>query len=425
MPAAEMTDEPPVIALSPDRIAQDRAAADARSAKLPDGPMDAAESDVVMHPSHSFNDMASKLDKAMKEVGKKESTSPPLDTGPVDDKKQTDSKHKPKAEDAKQADDKTAENVDDKTITSAKAADWKVLKQQRDDAQKQRDEFKQKHELTTKEYEEFRKRAVDSGEVEKVKAEMKSVVEERAKLQEQLETVALERSEKFSKFYENKFTESSARAKDAVGTENAERISQLMALPPSKWRKDAINEIRETLAGVDQGQLDIAIAEHDHARNDRDTQLKNSKENYKRLQDLESEKALTEKQQREKRSEAVLASVLSFARDNFESFKTGEDKAHNEEIPQHEEFLERFFKGKMAENEIATLPLLALEAKRLASKVVPSQTKKIAELEAALKEYQGVNPPANGGAPRGASGTSNKEKSFAEVFQEQWPQGNR
>lgn len=404
--------------LSDDQIIRERAAAKVASTSLPNEPMDAAETDVINHPSADFNSMASKLEKALSEVNTKAPKTEPS-TAPKE-VKQTDSKNKPDEKDSKTDKVETPDDIESKTITSAKAADWKALKEKLKSHETLAKEWEQKHKVVATEYEEFRKKAGDVAVIEQTKKERDAIQAERDKLQSHLETVALERSERFSQFYEQKFNDALKNARDAVGAE-AERIEQLMALPPTKWRKEQINAIREELSGVDQGQLDIAIAEYDRARADREAKLKDSKTNYKKLMELESERIAQEKLSMEKRREAISSSVLQLAKE-YDSFKPGDNPEHNASVAQNEEFVKKFVSGKMEGTDLAMIPILAVEARRYKDVVVPSMAKQIDELKAALAQYQGSNPTPSGGARVDSKG---QPKGFIDTFNELYPQGNR
>ena len=404
--------------LPPEQIIKERAAA--RTTDLPDEPMDAAESDVIAHPSASFNDMASKLEKAMSEVNKRPEQKPTADTGPKDNLKITDSKKKPETAEAKEPTLAPPDELETKTITSAKAADWKALKDKLKAHEAQAKEWETKHKLVETEYQEFRKKAGDVAVIEQTKAERDAIKAERDKLQAHLETVALEKSETFSSFYQEKFDTAIKAARDASGAE-ADKIEQLMNLPPTKWRKEQINAIREELTGVDQGQLDIAIAEFDRARADKESKLKDSKTNYKKLMEIEADRAAQNKLATDKRREAVTASVLTLAKD-FDSFKPSDDAATNAAVAKNEDFVRRFIGGQMEGTDLALMPILAVEAKRYKESVIPSMAKQIEELKAALAQYQGANPNPTGGTRVDSKGGP---KSFMDAFNEAWPQGNR
>lgn len=402
--------EAPVITpLSDQQILAERAKANVESV---------VEHELDPGPSKSFNDIASKLDAALKEVRTQ------AQQKPQEQPKET-AKEEPKAE-AKEpkAEVKAEPDPADKTITSAKAADWKALKERREAAEKTAKEFQQKLELTTKEYEEFRKQAVPTKEIEKMKAEIEAMQKERDRLADELKVVAVERSDRFTQYFKSKFDTAITRAKEAVGEGNAEKIEQLMQLPPSKWRKERINEIRETLElGTDQGQLDQAIAAYETVRAERDAELKDSKTNYARLQDIQQQQAQTEKEMAQRRQEAALNAVLNVARTTSESFKPNEDEKHNLFVRESEEFLQKFFRKQLSDSDVSTLPILAREARRYQEMVVPVLEKQVAELKEALKQYQGATPTGGEGKAQVAVPSQNDD--FISKFNKLWPAGNR
>ena len=87
---------------------------------------DIIKDDMVIPPSQAFNSMADKLERLMKETTAKPAAEAPKSTAPdASDKVQTDSR-KP----APKAEAKTEVKTDDATtITSPKAADWKIVKE--------------------------------------------------------------------------------------------------------------------------------------------------------------------------------------------------------------------------------------------------------------------------------------------------------
>lgn len=423
------SDSPEVKPLDPQQIIKDREAAAAKR-----GPMDAADSDVIGHPSDGFNAMAEKLDKAMKEVLSKSNVQKDPTPAPDDsDKKTTDSKKKPaenkesKTPDAPKDDKATA---DPENFTSAKAADWKKLKALREEAEKKASEIQAKYDLTAKEYEEFRKKVGDPARLEALNKRIAEVEAEREKMAEILKREAIEKTEEFNSHWNGKLSKAIAKAKEAVGEEHAERVEQLMALPPSKWRKAQLNEIREEVEGLDADMFAMAVANYDEAREGREAQLKDSKATYENLKNMRIQDSEAARKMAEQKNEAALAAVLSVARESMPAFKRTDDTDHNAQVDAAEQFATRFFKKQLSDSELALLPVLAMEAKRYSERVVPSLEKKVAELEAALAEYRGAQPTPGGGTKdqraAGAGGGGGKSgSSFIDKFNEYWPQGNR
>lgn len=425
--ATELSDEAPVTRIAPEEIAKQRN----------DPPALEPQGDEPIPPSTAFNTMAAKLDALMKEATAKQTPEAPRTTAPDPTIVQTDSRKPPTTPAAAPTTPVQASKEQNptptppvapttpETITSPKAADWKAVKERKEAAEREAADFKAKYDAALKDLTELKaKPSLDPAMLEAIKKENETFHAERDRLQEQLNTVALERSEKFSSYFDKKFNQSLTQAKGAVGEEHEKAIEELISLPPSKARKERINEIREELSGIDQGALDQALANYDLARADKAEQLKNAKENYKKLVELEAEKHVAAMQDQEKRAELATINVLNVAKAGMESFKPSEDPDHNVFVAESEEFVKRFFKNKLSETEVALLPVLAREAQRYSAKVVPALQAKITELEAALAEYKGGTPRTGAAGPPPQAKTG-APKTFTETFLEQWPAGNR
>jgi hypothetical protein len=390
--------------------------------KLPQSPATSPDDDHVAlppDPGFQLNSMQDKLNKLMGEVLAKpeaKTVEPAIkpDAKPAD--KPADKQADKPATDA----NKPAEPDPPENFTSAKAADWKRLK----DAIAQRDaklnEIEKKVLLKEKELAEAQNKfkaedrsPIYTKQIEELKAE-------RDKLTEKLEAVALEKSERFSGHFQKTFDSAIARAKDAAGKDNSERVEQLLNLPPSQWRKERLNEIRQSLTGVDQGQLDVAIADMDRARSEKDMALSKSRENYQRLQDVQKQEAAQNQQLIAARTEAMVQRVLSMAK-QYEAFQEKEnDPEHNLQVKLNGERIASFFKMQLPAEEIATMPIAAAEGKRLLEKVVPALQAEIAQLKQALEDKKTAIPNAAGGT-KGSNATQAKPKSFTEHFREHWP----
>lgn len=404
--------------LSDEQIAKDRAAAPQQRQRLPplpEAPMAAAEHEVIGQPGPAFNDMADKLEKALKGVLQQSPTAPePKDEAP-------------KTAEAKAVDPKAPQAPaepapEEKTITSAKAADWKAVKEKAAKFETEAKDYAQKHALVTKEYEEFKKKAVDMAKVEEVSKKATELQAERDTLKEQIKQVALERSDEFKSAYDSRFTEALSRAKDAVGPARGDQIESLMQLPPTKWRKEQLNAIREELDGVDQGQLDVSIRDYDVARKERESAITNSEATYKHLLGMQAEKANRVRELETHRITAAVESVLALARENYDSFKAGDKEEQKATVQANEERVRKFFKGQLDGHELAKLPLHAAEYERITKDVLPSMEKKIKELEATVAQYEASANPGPGGGGGGQSGAAGgKESDFISTFQRNWP----
>lgn len=361
-------------------------------------------------PGSTFNSMRDKLDALMKEVTNKavapDKTTQPQPE-PVKEEKKLDAK----------PEEKPAEVVPE-TFTSAKAADWKKLKEARAEAEKKASEFEKRLLEKEKALLEVENKFKSQDRTPEFQKQIDQIKSERDKLEAQLESVALERSERFQSTFTKAIDSAVASAKEAVGDANASLVAELMDLPPSKWRKEQLNKIRENLEGLDQGQFDIAIRENDKARAERADALKNAKENYAKLKGIEAETQNRAAELRKAQTQSTINRVLDMAR-AYDSFKPiDNDPEHNLTVRQNEERIGKFFNLELPADEMAVMPVVAAEGRRLMEKVVPSLQAKIKELEATVEAMKNSNPKPSGGAP---GNPNTQPKTFAEAFQQHWP----
>lgn len=378
--------------------------------------VDADNVAIPPEPGSAINSMREKLEKLMGEVN----------TTKTEDKKQEPAKPEPKKEAVKAEDKKLDEKVaeeakEPETITSAKAADWKKLKEARAAAERERDEYKTKLLQKENEFLQIQSKVKAEDKTPEFTKQIDQLKSEKEKLIESIEKIDLERSPRFSEFYNKAFDSSLTRAKEAVGTELAEQASDIMQLPPSKWRKERLNEIREKLSGIDQGQFDIAIAEWDKAKSEKESALSKSKENYTKLKQVEAEQAKREQEMQNARLHQTVQHALTMAKP-YKAFQAVENDAeHNAAVKTNEERVQKFFRMELPVEELAMMPIVAAEGRRLMEKEIPALNAKIAELTQALEQAKASSPGVRGG--KQTLTTGGEPKTFAQVFQENWQQG--
>ncbi len=288
--------------------------------------------------------------------------------------------------------------VDDKDEagwSSKKAQDWKQLKTRMAEIETKAKNMGELLKTKETEIEQLKKVPVaDPKELELLKSERDS-------LSTKLESVALERSEKFQAHYQGLFDTAIAAAKEAVGpdTNDQERVEHLMQLKPSKHRKEALSEIVAQLpTELDKLNLANAFQEMDRARSERDKQLVNAKDNLQKLQLVEaSERTRMADLQKGERRDRV-EKVLTLA-GNLDAFsRIDGDDGHNNLIAARTERARKALMGELPENELMLMPLLAEEAVHLRENVMPRLIAKLKEMETAITQLSGAQP---GGAAHG------------------------
>lgn len=384
------------------------AAADAAKASVSNSDKIAVQPE----PGSLLNDMQSKLDKAMSEVIEREKHEKQKSAEKPEEKKE----EKPEEKKEPEAKKEEAPKEPD-TFTSAKAADWKKLKEARQAAEAKASELEKKLLAQEVEFTQLKSRVSSEDKIPEFTKQVDELKSEREKLISKIEALDLEKSPRFSEHYQKAFDQAATRAKESVGPENAEKVEQLLQLPPSKWRKERLNEIRETLSGIDVGQFDIALAEWDRARSDKESALANAKENHTKLRALQAEEANRSAELSKARIDSTVNRALQMA-EKFDAFKAKDgDEEHNKEVARNRDRVGKFFKMELPVEELSLMPIVAAEGQRLMNKEIPALKAKIAELEEALSATKGAQPSIGGG---GKTGDTGQKKSFSEVFAENW-----
>lgn len=377
----------------------------------------ARQAEFENHPSQSsnFNTMASKLDQYMTEVA----TAKPEPEAKPEAKPEV--KTAAQTEQTKQPEKAPEKPPEPETFTSAKAADWKKLKEERQQWQTKASEMEKKFLESSKELEVIKAKAAATDPSPELKKQIEAITAEKEKYLNQLETVALERSERFAKVFQKTFDSAISRAKESAG-EHAEKIEHLIQLPPSKWRKERIQEIVETVSDLDRAQIAMSIAEYDKARSEKEEQLKNSKENLARVQAMEAEVQKRDMEMKEANVSSAIQSLMATAR-KHEAFTVKDgDEEHNAMVKANEIALENFLRGKMSGADVAALAIDGLEGRRIRDKVVTSLTKKVEELEAAVKEYQSASPGTSGSAKKPSKPATDLNDHNARPFMQRFAQ---
>lgn len=251
-----------------------------------------------------------------------------------------------------------------------------------------------------------------------------ALLREKTDIQTRLETVALERSPAFQSKYKNAFDSAVVRAKAAVGEANAAQIEQLLTLPPSKYRNQQIEAIREQIeTGVDKGQLDLAIVQMDSARDEMNAALAKSKETYGALAQEEQRKVQAQKEALVSRIAGMEKRALELAQQSSAFEMSNGDQEHNARASERVERVKKFIRGEANEEEIVRAAVLAEENLFLTGEYIPRMIKAMNDMEAELKAIKGSSPTTSGSTS--TTSAKPKAKGFAERFREEYTEPSR
>jgi len=281
---------------------------------------------------------------------------------------------------------------------SRSAKDFKLLKEERDQARQQIAEMEKK--LS----------GLKDNDVDEVLEKLK---QERDSLSEQLKTAALEKHPDFIKKFDGKIDQVVSTAKATVGEHNEDRIERLLRMEESEMRNDGLEQIFAELSPTRQAKLGAMLAQIDAIKAERAGMLSNQADALNEL----NAKYDQQQQERLKSSDAAWGNALSQAQQHVEVFqkKDGDDEWNNG-IDSMVTSARGLFSGEGATSleEMARATLWAAAAPRLRS-MLNAEREKTAKLEAALASGNNSNPSLSG-SPSGDAKAG--EKTFAEMFGE-------
>lgn len=288
-----------------------------------------------------------------------------------------------------------------------KSEDWKKL-------HARVKEHETKYQNLLKEFEAIK------GEYEKAKnepkidpKELESIKTEKDQLLQRLETVALEQSPRFKSHYEKLFTEASSLAKEAVPEEQKAEIEDLLNMAPSKRRKAALDEVVLSLESEsDKLNLITAFQRMDAARKERAEALADSKSKLTQIAEFEKTKAAEESNARKAKLENTISDVIKAASSMHSFTPTNDEQAERDRIESNKRWVRAYFAGELHPQETLLTPVMALEAKHLREKVVPTLEAENKELRESVARLTASTPGVGGETPPATS----KPASFIEAY---------
>lgn len=255
--------------------------------------------------------------------------------------------------------------------------------------------------------------------------EIKRLREERDAYSAQLKQVAFDLHPETRAQYEPQLRAAIETAKNAVGSENADRIAQLLAAPPSAANREAIKNIASNLDAFDQSTLASAVAQRDRVHNELSEKRANSEK------ELVSYRQRQQEQQRKKEEaqEAAIRADLEATRKQWSaafplfSEKPG-DAAHNQAVAQANAEVEQIFRGGLPLKDLASAAHWAVVGKALApqNKALLNENAELKKEIAALRKSEpGGGSPS--GVPSAAAAEEEANMSFGDLVLKRMRQG--
>ena len=160
-------------------------------------------------------------------------------------------------------------------VDSPAAANFKKIKQDRDNIRNERDSYKAQLDELQKKLENM-----DNSDVNSI---LNDVKKEKEYLSEQLKVANLERHPEFQQRYENKIKQIVDGAKAAVGEEYGERMGELVQMGESAYRNQEIEEIMVELTETQKSRMGALLTRMDEVRAERAEALNNADLTYTQL----------------------------------------------------------------------------------------------------------------------------------------------
>lgn len=262
-----------------------------------------------------------------------------------------------------------------------------------------RDEFRKKAEAAearAKEIEAKLATAIDPKQIKELEEKLDKATKQAEKNQEFVDRFYLEHSESFKKAYADKIEDTIERVKSKVGEEKSAEIERILRKGPGKSRIDELEAIADELSDFKKRAVVDAYDKIEELHNQREAELKNSKQNVQKLKEFEAEQAKARDSEFHKNRTAAYTSELSAFEQGVDGFKEVDGNAEYNAIVKVNRERAQQFLGAETPLDRARLALWASYGVH-ASQLNRAQHERIAKLEKQLSDLQGANPSLKGG----------------------------
>ena len=253
---------------------------------------------------------------------------------------------------------------------SPSAANFKKIKQDRDNARRELDEMKKTMEAN-----------------QSSTAELDHLRSERDELSNELKVSAIERHPEFKRKYEERASNLLAQAKNMVGVGLGESITSLMFAPESDDRTEKLDDIFAELPVSKQARLGSLIAEMDTLQEDRRNELTTSNATYEKL--MEDDRS--NRQAGHEAGNKLFEEVSVTAR-NLEMYKKKDgDDEWNKGVDDRMDLARRIYTGQSTPEELVLASCWAAAAPQY-REAYGAQLEVNRRLKAQIKELTGASP---------------------------------
>jgi len=275
---------------------------------------------------------------------------------------------------------------------SRSAADFKLIKQERDAAKQQVAELMSK--------------LSDFEGLEGVKSEYDKLKSEYDQMSETLTVTNLERHPKFKEQYVKPIETQIDRAKAYVPAEQREKLAKILRMPVGDERANAIDELTGDLPASRQAYLQNIVSRIDEISYERDQSISAARESYEKLQ--QEENLITEKKTAERNQalEKSFNSMLKQAQDQIGIYQLREgDEEWNTGVRERVNLAKKILMEQNTFEDAATAALWAASGGALVEQnaALVEHNRRLAQ---ELEQLKGAEPSAAGTTSNGASSRS-------------------
>ena len=238
----------------------------------------------------------------------------------------------------------------------------------------------------------------------KLEPEYKQTKQQLEEYQKLVKEFYVERDPQFQAHFGQRISTAVLEAKEAVGTELASKIENVLQVPPSTFRDQQVAELSEGLNDFSKAALVSAYTELKRAERERKAELQKSSENYAKLQEVQAKRQQEESAKVTESRNALLANI------NNEIEPELVDTAP--ELTQSiRENVKRMVNGEMDAKGYTNVLVYAAKGQKY-EVLMKDKDAKIEKLEAQLAELQTAQPALQGG---GSKQTTNKPGEFEDM----------
>lgn len=284
-----------------------------------------------------------------------------------------------------------------------------------------RDDFKNKWETSDKRLKDLERQLQEAASAKSPELEASQArVKELESFFHQFE---LERDPEFKKAFDKRIEVAIMEAKDAVGTQHAEKLDKILRAPPGEWRNERIKEMAAELTDeYDKGGLRDAYRNLNTIQRERAEELERAGENLKALEQNYAKREQQQREQAKLERSKLFKAALNQAAATFPEFRESDSPEHNTKMAENRAYLETFITADLTPEEHGRLAtwavkgLRALETEGALRKELASLKEELAKLVEATPSPsgRGADAPVRRGPPTAADAISRYKKALAD-----------